>query len=147
MTHKYRGLTEECRWAYGHYCKVEGKHYIILDDAELFPSNFDDPIYLNGEVIYGFIRVFPKTVGQYIGIKDRKRTKEFPKGQDICGGDIVSAGIYYDEGPRILEIYYDRGGYWIDYKGEGYDRVLVGEFMGSLEIIGNIHQNPELKEN
>ena len=140
MTHKYRGLTEECRWAYGHYCKVEGKHYIILDDAELFPSNFDDPIYLNGEVIYGFIRVFPETVGQYIGRKDKNKV-------EIYGGDIVSEDP--DGGNSTVE-WNEFTGAWVIVQNDVclYPSLEKDGYKWTdLEVIGNIHQNPELKEN
>jgi len=138
MTHKYRAWDKKWnRW-------IEPKDICVYGDGT---ADFVRRAENGDKIEIVELKSGEIELEQYIGIKDRKRTKEFPKGQDICGGDIVSAGIYYDEGPRILEIYYDRGGYWIDYKGEGYDRVLVGEFMGSLEIIGNIHQNPELKEN
>ena len=33
---KCRGLAIETRkWVYGYYCKIEGKHYIILKDAQI----------------------------------------------------------------------------------------------------------------
>lgn len=57
---KYRGLTKETkRRAYGWYCEIEGRHWIVLDDAEL-TMDFD------GEFA-GFVEVLPKTVGQFIG--------------------------------------------------------------------------------
>ena len=132
MTHKYRGLTEECRWTYGHYCKVEGKHYIILDDAELFPSNFDD-----GKMIYGFIRVFPKTVGQYIGRKDEK-------GVEIYQHDKVRLFFYdgsYEDGIIQYNCKTSR------YEFQTEDGNYSFDDSTPCEVIGNIHQNPELKEN
>ncbi len=36
---------------------------------------------------------------QYSGLRDRKRTPEYPKGQEICVGDIVQFPILL-KGPR-----------------------------------------------
>jgi len=76
---------------------------------------------------------------QSTGEMDRKRTPEFPKGQEIWEGDDVKASIYDDEEPQILTVYFEKGAFWIDYKESEFDRVPVGSFVGSLEIIGNIH--------
>lgn len=41
------------RWANGYYCQVEDRHFIILDDAELFDRNTR---------IDGFAEVLPETL-------------------------------------------------------------------------------------
>ncbi len=45
------------RFIEGHYCIVENKHYIILDDAELV-----DIVSSIKQAISGFVEVLPKTV-------------------------------------------------------------------------------------
>ena len=122
------------RRAYGGHCVVEGKHYIILDDAELTGLAFEDE-----NQIVGFVEVIPKTVEQFTGLRDSKRTKEYPKGQMVFEGDKVKASIYGDEEPQLLEVQYREGGYVIDYEDSESDCVLVGWFVGNLEVIGNIH--------
>ncbi len=77
------------------------------------------------------------TLMQFIGLKD-KTDKE------LYSGDIVSASIYADEEPQILEVIFRDSSFLIDYEDSESDCVPVALFVGTLEIIGNIHENPEL---
>ena len=72
----YRGLTKESKWVYGWYFHGSSNdtHWIQLLDETM-----GNPV----------VAVIPETVGQATGLKDKKRTKEFPKGQEIYEGDIV----------------------------------------------------------
>lgn len=74
---------------------------------------------------------------QFIGLKDRN-------GKDVLEADIVKASIYSDEPESILEVRYDGGCFVIDYHDSESDFVPVGWFVGSVEVIDNIHENPEL---
>ncbi len=49
----------------------------------------------------------------------------------------MKASIYSDEEPQILQVHYRKGGYVINYVDSESDCVLVGEFVGTLELIGN----------
>ena len=80
--------------------------------------------------------VDPATVGQYTGLTDKN-------GKKIFEGDIVRGTDALERG---LEVY----GY-IDHKNGSF--VIVGDVMThyrwldyDVEIIGNIHDNPELLE-
>jgi len=110
----------------------------------------------NGPCIYdpeiGDMPVIPETVGENTGLKDCKRTEEYPEGQEIYGsipingkiskgGDKVKASIYQGEEEQVLSVYYEDGAFWIDYKDSESDRVPVGCFVGSIEIICNIHED------
>ena len=75
----YRGLTKDSREVRGWYCKVKGKHYIILDDAEIKPIDPDMGGWGNG--IAGFVEVIPETVGQFV-CKDKN-------GKDVFAGALV----------------------------------------------------------
>lgn len=88
-------------------------------------------------------------VEQYAGIKDKKRTKEYPDGQEIYKGDKIKSG-----NGRIWEVrvgeykYAGNSGYvtgWYGYSEDG-PCYLPLQSSQNMEIIGNIHQNPEQKD-
>jgi len=118
-----------------YYCKeVTGKVFSFIttiEDLEQAKLNINT---------YGRIQEIIARC-EYTGEMDSKRTPEFPKGQEIWEGDTVKASIYKDEEPQILPVYFDKGAFWIDYEDSESDRVPVGCFVGSLEVIGNIHDN------
>ena len=74
----------------------------------------------------GFVEVDPSTVGQYTGLKDKN-------GKRIFEGDILSLQtgrphvVRFKNGAFILE-----------------DSAIPMSFAIKFEIIGNIHDNPEL---
>lgn len=97
---------------------------------------------------YGFFSVKPETVGQYTGICDKK-------GKKIFEGDIVRV-LTEPQNTNYAKIN-DCG--VIEYKEETTEYVIsfchirfddedfLGNFRnGMCEVIGNIHDNPELLE-
>ena len=134
----FRGKRKDNQWEYGNYCIAEkldksGVEYFIIDiDAE-------------GSQHY----VIPETVGQYTGLEDKN-------GKKIFEGDIVEL---YDKNNDIrMKAYVEFGNPNREYNW-GYQLVPIGEVTADLdillwvemedtgafiEVIGNIHDNPEL---
>jgi len=69
---------------------------------------------------------------QYTGLKDKKRTKEYPEGQEIYEGDIIKAR--YAE----LQTVFKNEIITID------PREPVRGYWEESEVIGNTMENPEL---
>jgi len=114
--------------SYNTYLKSDGQ-LIHLDKGRLMPLGKDNHI-----------------VEFYTGVKDNKRTKEYPDGQEIYNGYIVHCISHRDSANMI--VIFEKGEFRMvlceKYKtyteGSGYYAIRCFE----KEIIGNIHENPEL---
>ncbi len=88
---------------------------------------------------WGYHSVDLETVGQYTGLKDRNGVKIFE-------GDIVDFG--FGRG----EVWFDDGTFKHTFIEKGADGGLINSvrpskrFWDKVEVIGNIHDNPELLE-
>lgn len=79
--------------------------------------------------------VIPQTVGQYTGLTDKNGTKVFE-------GDIVDI---LTENEEIGVVNYEDGGFLVD--ADGFCVDFHANINGKdVEVIGNIHDNPELVE-
>lgn len=141
-----KGKKKRGTWFYGSYCpytwsfagrRINEPQIIIHDE-----NNENDGLW---------VEVVPETVGQFTGLKDKK-------GKEIFEGDIVRtadgnvvATIKIGECcPPPVKIFCELRG--IDnhkiYCLHAYDK--DGEYLiednKSLEIIGNIYENPDLSE-
>ena len=77
------------------------------------------------------------TFMQFTGLTDKK-------GNDIYEGDIVNWQAGYVKG--IDAIIYDDGGFCIDSSFQDDMSIYQSYASEALEVVGNIHQNPELLE-
>lgn len=89
----------------------------------------------------GLYNIFPETVGQYTGLTDKN-------GKRIFEGDIIilrgqDLPHWYEDGQRVV-VEYDDSGFLplCEYDSDCGDYVFAEE----CEVIGNIHDNPELLE-
>ena len=93
--------------------------------------------------------VLPETVGQYTGLRDCKRTKEYPEGQKIFEGDYIVCrqaieGNFIDEHIEIGYVEMKHGAFGLHRK-QGYYRPFKDWLEDyEYEVLGNIHDNPEL---
>lgn len=106
-------------WVYGDLLHdKDGRPHIVPKGQEL---DFDDDMF----EIY---EVEPATVGQYSGLKDKN-------GREICEGDIVRWNEY------IGEAIFKSGMFARKVKNVS---ASLSSLLLATEVIGNIHDNPEL---
>lgn len=127
----------------------------------------------NGEWIYGDLRQYskkhigiysfelqqivrgidPSTVGQYTGLKDKNGKRIFEGDMFEDRREDMYAVVIFKDGCFRLE-WYGITGAWMEYGfdecGGGWGKVECESFdmyhIESFEIIGNIHDNPEVLE-
>ena len=125
-------------WVKGFYCNLGGKyHYILtgmLDIMKGYPDLVKHP-------------VDPDTVGQYIGLMDKSGNRIF-EGDRVVYPDSTSYGGYddYNEGVVDYDVEAMRFYFTDRWFVEMEDFDVVDGMMVDVEIIGNIHDNPELLE-
>lgn len=135
----FRGKrVDNGEWVEGWYIHTKRHHCIIT-------GRIDD-----GYVVYGHYAsdvamyvVDPETVGQFTGLIDKK-------GKQIFEGDIVK-----DESGVAYPVVYGLTGFFLKYApphshGFHYDLLPLSNYWHAhgaiIEVIGNIHDNPELVE-
>ena len=94
--------------------------------------------YLNehGDIGEVFCKAIPETVGQYTGLTDKN-------GKKIFEGDIVKN--QYDKNKyQYFKIFYCNRTYCWRVKNKYAMSGNLCNVIGDIEVIGNIHDNPEL---
>ena len=127
----FRGKTLTNKWVEGAYYKQElfygdkEEAHIIITSKETLDNDFA----LESHI------VIPETVGQYTGKMDKNGTKIFE-------GDVIA----YDNNRYSYIVRWDeeRCGFYAKMR-EFDDYDYLGNFWSKFsEVIGNIHDNPEL---
>lgn len=123
-------------WVYGNYSEAI---FYTTNEREYQIETKDDD--------YNHYGVFPETVGQFTGLVDKNGDKIFegdivnivaPKKTDYIG--IVVWGEYCDNF-HLLETHL---GFYIKWITENFYRQDIGFWKPYIEVIGNIHDNPEM---
>ncbi len=133
-TIKFRGKRlDNGEWVHGSLAETHGTPFIGI------PTAPDNPVYM-----MDWHEVDPATVGQFTGRLDKN-------GKEIYSGDIITVNGRY---PRVVlwdkmmwalmpTEYYNDAYFWVmNLQHPGPD--WWEEFSDAFEIIGNIHDNPEL---
>jgi uncharacterized phage protein (TIGR01671 family) len=125
---KFRGKRiDNGEWVYGYLLEkytVDSIPRFAIDEC----WSFEDDEWTS-LCVY---EVNPATVGQYTGLKDKN-------GVEIKDGDIVWWGKN-DNAPNEV-VFWDDGAFWVSCEGDS--RELLIDALNGLEVIGNIHDNPE----
>ena len=113
-----------------------GEHFFIPRFNEKVIATHDDNmniIALEGCILY---KVDPETVGQYTGLIDKNGVKIFE-------GDIITIPDSKNMGrPALIRYDYVRATYEVS--RSGYNPLSLIDAREFYEVIGNIHDNPEL---
>ena len=119
-------------WVKGYW--VEGYYFENANGAFIIQY----PYHANYIGVDILVKIIPETVGQYTGLKDKN-------GKKIFEGDIVKAKE--NRTNDIATISFENGGFIIHpHSGKILERTLWEYWYNDwdLEVIGNIHENPEL---
>lgn len=133
----FRGKTRHWKWVYGWFCGKTLNH--TMDGTEECSQ------IIHSDTLYWHV-VEPETVGQFTGLTDKNGTKIFE-------GDIVAQTWYDHDEPtddsfgEVVFCEYDCSFSVMDVEKDGI--VPLGRchaYHWEAEVIGNIHDNPELLE-
>lgn len=120
----FRGKRKDNgEWVEGFYCGGNERN-------TLHPSIF---IYLPDKQSYDYQDIDINTLGQYTGLTDKN-------GKKVFEGDILK-GLYSNGNAEVKMI----NGSWVGYAGKGWTD--IGYVVERVEVIGNVHDNPELLQN
>ncbi|MDM0609599.1 YopX family protein [Clostridium perfringens] len=153
---KFRGKDIKTgKWVYGFYYEVpvsgeKANIGYIIKEISIVEKGFNKPFHQ-----LSVIEVDINSVGTYTGMKD-------VKGQEIYENDILKFtqlyNISYDTSDDIetkefyTDVKWEEGCFWIKDDGDDDYRDFLGAFIGDvypltdIEVVGNIHDNPELLE-
>jgi len=131
----FRGIDkQENKWIFGD-ALIAGNGSFIGEKTTMFDRDDID-------AGWGFNEIIPETIGQFTGLTDKN-------GERIFEGDIISTDLARDF--LVVEF---KGGAFVfncnDGEDDYYDHINASHELDNEykygQIIGNIHDNPELLE-
>lgn len=134
---RFRGQDSNGNWHYGDLLHIGGGCLIYSGSQTDAESFTDDNIAVMLEMDEVHV-VKPETIGQYVGIKDKK-FKEIYSGDILQCGPLMFVVCYNDD----LGCFIARNcGYDLDV----YKTIPIGQFIvhDNFQIIGNVFDSPEL---
>lgn len=148
----FRGKDkDDGKWYEGAYRAYDDTTYCFKEDYDRHPENTHHTIVFSRMTDWGLpnrhlqAEVIPETVGQYTGLQDKN-------GKRIFEDDIVRVKGESDDYRGVdycaLIVFWNGGFCAIDGTKENhaFRRYCLATCDYSLEVIGNIHDNPELLE-
>lgn len=136
----FRGKrADNGEWVEGYCVKLDNKAYI----ARIKRLQNDEEVLL-------YVEVIPETVGQYTGLTDKNDKKIFE-------GDIIKFTTWDCQGSDtqhigVVKLAYGMWSIWKSSNSEywgadgAFGLYMVHSGDDEIEVIGNIHDNPELLE-
>lgn len=129
-TIKFRGKRAGNIWVYGsHVVDANSNHYILSTLSDKSGDKFWNSKFQNNEII-------PETVSQFTGLTDKN-------GKEIYEGDVIRIHEGRNDFKITLIIWNDEY-LCYDPTNDELRHILRSRYSEYYEIIGNIHDNPEL---
>ena len=123
---KFRGIALwSCKWVYG---------YVVFDGFGAYIVPIDKPFRKEPEIPQpmNWIEVDIETVGEFTGLSDKS-------GKEIYEGDIVKTV------DGLMIVYFDDGCFWVESDAHGAPLYVYSDEDDHFsEVVGNIHEKPEL---
>lgn len=152
---KFRGKRKDNgEWIKGMLCYV----FNNTNNLAIMPNNYfatremgvdeeGDSIISETEMaLGGFMSVITETVGQFTGLTDKN-------GNEIYDGDVLNLKfiedyhndcVSVDEGSNVLgNVKFESGGWYVSEKDSTWYFLFSILDICCIEVIGNIHDNPE----
>ena len=142
----FRGKRKgDGKWVEGYYVMVDP---VDMPDRIREPKAVIFPVYATcnwfNKYFYNAVEVLPETVGQFAGLVDCYGKKIFEGDVlSITRGDVIK-GVMYPNRSEIGVVEYCEGKFLMEIKHEYERREIMP--LRYIEVIGNIHDDPELLE-